>query len=93
MATVRIKKRTSYRACSCCSNTVVGKGGGGGGMVHWWAIGRAQSSRFDLTIDLEKKAPDCSDAKSSSSTTIYGKACEFDAVADLEGLQTRKSPD
>ena len=31
MATVRIKKRTSYRACSCCSNTVVGKGGGGGG--------------------------------------------------------------
>jgi hypothetical protein len=26
----------------------------------WWAIGRVheQSSRFDLTIDLEKKAPD-----------------------------------
>ena len=33
MATVRIKKRTLYRACSCWSDTVVGKGGGGGGMV------------------------------------------------------------
>jgi hypothetical protein len=29
-------------------------------MGAWWAIGRAheQNSRFDLTIDLEKKAPD-----------------------------------
>ena len=34
MATVRInKKRTLYRACSYCSNTVIGKGGGGGGIV------------------------------------------------------------
>ena len=33
MATVRIKKRTLYRACSSCSNTVVGKGGDGGGIV------------------------------------------------------------
>ena len=95
MATVRIKKRASYRACSCCSNTVVSKGGSGRGIVHWWAIGRAheQSSRSDLTINLEKKAPGWSDAKSSSSTTVYSKACEFDAVADLEELQIRKSPD
>ena len=32
MGTVRIKKRTSYRACSCCRNTVVSKGGGGEGI-------------------------------------------------------------
>jgi hypothetical protein len=41
--TVRIKKRTSYRACSCSSNTVVGKGGG------WWAIGRRTSRTLDST--------------------------------------------
>ena len=35
------------------------------------------------------RALDQSDAKSFSSTTIYGKACEFDAVADLEELQIR----
>jgi hypothetical protein len=42
MATERIKRRTSYRACSCCNNTVVGKGGGGGSMVDWWTGARAE---------------------------------------------------
>ena len=73
-------------SCGCSSNNVVGKGRWGGGVVGNRTGARAKL-RFDLTIDLEKKAPDWSDAKSSSSTTIYGKACEFDAVADLEELQ------
>ena len=57
MATVRIKKMTSYRTCSCSSNTVVVRAVAVGA---WWAIGRVheQSFRFGLTIDLEKKAPD-----------------------------------
>jgi hypothetical protein len=48
MATERIKKRTSYRACSCCSNTVVGKGGGGGDMV-----GNRTGARAELQIRLD----------------------------------------
>ena len=52
-----------------------------------------QSSRFNLTINLEKKAPDWSNAKSLSLTIIYDKVCEFDAVADLEELQIRRSLD
>ena len=36
---------------------------------------------------------DQSDAKSFSSTTIYGKACEFDAVVDLEEFWIGKSLD
>jgi len=51
MALVRIKQRTFYRACSCCSNTVVGKGGGGGGIVHWWAIGRAHEQSSKIRLD------------------------------------------
>ena len=89
-ATVRIKKRTSYKAYSCSSNIIVGKGGGG-------VVGNRTAARAELQIRLdnwsEKQAPDWSDAKSSSSTTIYGKACEFDAATDLEELQIRKSPD
>ena len=51
-------------------------------------VGKRTSRAPDLTwtIDLEKKALDWSDAKSLSLTTIYGKACKFDAVADLEEL-------
>ena len=88
MATERIKTSYGPAATVVIPSSVRAVGA-------WWAIGRAheQSSRFDLTIDLEKKAPDWSDAKSSSSTTIYGKACEFDAVTDLEEVQIRKSPD
>ena len=43
-----------------------------------------QSSRYDLTINLTPRA---------SVQLLYTKACEFDAVADLEKLQIRKSPE
>ena len=36
------------------------------------------------------RAPGQSDAKSFSPTTIYGKACELDAVADLEDQKVAK---
>jgi hypothetical protein len=57
-------------------------------------MGNRIGARAELQIRLDdwpvEKATDWSDAKSSSLTTIYGKACEFDAVADLEELQIRK---
>ena len=43
-----------------------------------------------LNLTFELDPPDWSDAKSFGSTTIYGKACKFDAVGDLEELQDQK---
>jgi len=56
MAIERIKKRTSYRAATVVIPSSVRAVAVGA----WWIGGRAheQSSRFDLTINLEKKAPD-----------------------------------
>ena len=43
-----------------------------------------------LNLEIEVKALG-SGAKSSRTTTLYGKACKFDATADLEELQIEKS--
>ena len=69
-------------ACSCSSNTVVGEGSSGGVMV-----GNRMGAQAELQIRLDDWSGEKSSRltpKTSSSTTIYGKACEFDEVADLE---------